>query len=76
MKISTLVVVKVVDAKTLKQIDESQGPSSGFIVPRVGEFIEITVKGEPALFQVKAVGHKYTETLRNTTTMFVSPGVF
>ena len=74
MKISTLVVVRVVNAKTFKQIDESQGPSSGFVVPRVGEFIEITVDSKPALFEVKAVGHKYTETMRNVTTLFVSPG--
>ena len=75
MKISTLVVVKVVDFKTLEQLDEAHGPSSGFVVPRVDEFVDITVNGKSALFQVKAVGHKYDETLRNVTTIFVEPGV-
>ena len=73
MKISTLVVVKVVDTKTLEQLDEAQGPSSGFVVPRVGEFVDIMVNGDPKLFKVKAVGHKYDDTLRNITTLFVTP---
>ena len=76
MKISTLVVVRVVDSVTLEQINESQGPSGGFIVPRVGEFIELapTISDDAKLFEVTAVGHKYNEVHRNATTIFVKPG--
>ncbi len=75
MKISTLIVVKVVNAVTLEQISEAQGPSGGFIVPRVGEFIETTTHAgsDPKLFEITAVGHKYDEVHRNTTTLFVKP---
>jgi len=74
MKISTLVIVRIVNSETLTQIGEAQGPAAGFIIPRVGEFIEISVNSEDKLFEVVRIGHKYTEVYRNCITLYVKPG--
>jgi hypothetical protein len=78
MKISTVVVVKIVDAITFKELSEASGPSSSVIIPRKGEFIELSVldtdsgKSVDTLFVVSSIGHKYTESYRNIITIYVN----
>ena len=71
MRISTIVVVRVVIHETQEQISESSGPSSGFVVPRVGEFINTPFNSKFTLFEVVSVKHEYNESYRNVTTIYV-----
>lgn len=71
MRISTIVVVRVIILETKDMVSESSGPSSGFIVPRVGEFMNLQYKTETTLFEVVLIEHEYNESYRNETTIYV-----
>lgn len=78
MRISSSIIVKVVNNTTAEQLSEVSGQPTMIIIPRVGEYIEMglldneTKQPVNQLFKVIEVSHSYAVGIRNIITLYVN----
>ena len=80
MKFTTMVIVRIIDAKTGEQLSQEQGAAAHVVLPRPGDFIDLDIVDEDQhavqkVFVVETIGHKYNDSIRNIINIGVSDDV-